>query len=74
MIFNARRRIAKGNICIVPESHDPGSFEIMMEKVPEPESLRLRICPRVRGVTVQSVDCDDIDSKGLLPGLILLWI
>ena len=52
MIFNARRRIAKGNICIVSESHDPGSFEIMMEKVLEPESLRFRIRPRVGGVTI----------------------
>ena len=52
MIFYARRRIAKGNIRIVAESHDPGSFEIMMEKVLEPESFRLRISPHVRGVTV----------------------
>ena len=46
----------------------------MMEKVLEPESLRLRICPRVRGVTIQPVDCDDIDSKGLLARLVWLWI
>ena len=74
MIFNARRRVSKGNICIVSKSHDPGSFEVMMEKVLKPESLRLRICPRVREVTIQSMDCDDIDSEGLLARLIWLWI